>query len=175
MAAGDFNEAALRSRITAVVTAVTAVGKVYNHERHVDDWTGLIALMVADLGGGVSQLRGWTLQLTDIAQAEDRMTFGGPAQAGRKHVGYHYTLRGVMAVQDDDTTPSETTFVTLALAVIKALDADTLLHSGDLQGGALGTPRFAGPPAGATRWDYRMYGDVLVHYSETDLVFEEYV
>jgi hypothetical protein len=175
MPAGDYHETALRARITTVVTAVTAVGKVYNHERHVDDWNGLIALMVADLGGGVSQLRGWTLQLGDIAQASDQLTFGGPAQAGRKHVAYHYTVRGVMAVQDDDSTPSETTFVTLALAVIKALDADTLLHSGDLQGGALGSPRFAGPPAAAGRFDYRMYGDVLVHYIEIELMFEEYV
>jgi len=163
-----FHEGQARAAIKTVLDGVANMGKVHDYERFADDWEALQTMYQADIAG-VSQLRGWSISLEDMSQ--EQLTFGPPGTAGTDEVSYGYRIRGYMAVSDEDA--SEKTFVTLALTAKQALDDAAALHSSRLDQGAAG--EFYGPPCPAARWDFRTFGDVLVHYAEIEILVKEVV
>lgn len=167
-----YNEHLARARIKLVIESVTDIGQVHDYERFADDWDTLIDHYLAeDIGDDDEKmLRGWNVSLSDLRQ-HSQETFGAPGQAGTVDTSYYYTIRGFHAV--DDAKETEKTFVTLCLNLIATLDAEPKLHSSVMDDGANGN--FYGPPASAARWDFRMFGDVLVHYAEIGLEVKEIV
>lgn len=171
-----YNEDQARAQIQTTLETVTNIGRVHDYERFADDWDTLVEHYVAE---GVTDteyeeteklLRGWNVSLSDL-RVHEQETFGPPGQAGNTEVTYYYVIRGYHAV--DDEKASEKIFVKLALTAIATLDAEPNLHSSVRDNGSGG--EFYGPPATATRWDFRMFGDVLVHYCEIGLEVSEVV
>jgi hypothetical protein len=168
----EYHEHLARARIKTVIESVTDIGQVHDYERFADDWDTLIEHYLAE-GIGTDDnkmLRGWNVSLSDLRQ-HSQETFGPPGEPGTVETSYFYTIRGFHAVEDASET--EKTFVTLSLLLIATLDAEPKLHSSVLDDGANGN--FYGPPASAARWDFRMFGDVLVHYVEIGLEVKEIV
>lgn len=163
-----YSEATLRADIKSVMAAVSGIGIVHDYERFADDWDTLVQFFV-DAEGEAGTLKGWTISLASMDK--DHESFGGPGAAGTVLVTYNYLIRGFMALSDTDET--EKTFTTLAISLMAALDADVTLHSAARNAGASGY--FFGPPIKGIRWDHRMFGDVLVHYCEIDVVEMEVV
>jgi hypothetical protein len=124
---------------------VANVGQTHDYERFADDWETLVARYQAMIGA-TTQLRGWNISLAGIDPHEQE-SFGGPGAVGTVEVAYDYRVRGYMAV--DDAAASEKTFVTLAIAIMAALDGDAQLHSSKRDDGANGN--FYGPPAASLR------------------------
>ncbi|MCK5557996.1 MAG: hypothetical protein KAJ01_06440 [Candidatus Hydrogenedentes bacterium] len=167
----EYHENLARARIMTVIASVTDIGQVHDYERFADDWDALIEHYVAEIGDdNTKMLRGWNVSLSDLRQ-HDQETFGPPGQKGTVETSYYYTIRGFHAVEDASET--EKKFVTLCLLLIATLDAEPKLHSSVMDDGANGN--FYGPPASAARWDFRMFGDVLVHYVEIGLEVKEIV
>ena len=164
----SYNEDKARAKIKAIIAAVTDIGKVHDYERYANDWETLVTYYLAT-GIGASNdemLRGWNISLAEVRQEEE--TFG---TSGDKAITYDYKIRGFYAVSDADA--SEKTFVTLALAVLAALDADPNLHSGLYESGS--SSKFASEYVSRARFDFRLFCGVLVHYVEIDQEVQEVI
>jgi hypothetical protein len=167
-----FHEDLARAAIKTVMESVEDVGEVHDYERFADDWDTMVSYFLAEELGDdddESYLRGWTISLREFEQEQE--TFGVAHGGGNTEIQYKYSLRGYEAVSDEDE--SEKSFVTLVLAVTAALDSAGTLHSANREDGANGN--FYGPPVSVGRFDFRMFGDVLVHYVELQMVAAEVV
>jgi hypothetical protein len=160
-----FHETSARARIKTVILTVDSVGDVYDYERYSKKWNTLRSLFTTT-SGDVTRLRGWTITLASMEQ--EATTFGA---SDSTHVIYTYRIRGFEGV--DDANATEKSFCALALAVITALDADTLLHSNTYEDGASG--KFVSEPSPYASFDYRMFGGVLVHMVEITMKVEEII
>lgn len=165
------NESLARAAIKAVLESVSDIGQVHDYERYADDWEDFISLFLAENIGADDEkmLRGWTISLQGIPTS-DQITFGSPGASGTTQVDYSYVIRGYHAVKDE--TASEKEWITLCAAVKTALDADTSLHSGVYDDGANGN--FVSGKA-TMRTDFRMFSEILCHYTEIVLPVTEVV
>jgi len=155
----DYNEAKARALIKSILSGVTGIGKVHDYERYANNWNAMVNFYLATGIGetGEEMLRGWNISLADVSQEQE--SFGS---SGNKEVTYHYIIRGFHAVEDASAT--EKTFVALTLEVLDALDGNSQLHSANREGGSISY--FDSEFAEQARFDFRMFGGVLVHYTE---------
>lgn len=99
--------AQIRAAIVAELSAITGIGRVHDYERYAKQESEFRNLYLADLGGGVSQIRGWHVR---------RLTTSETHAVMASHEDVHeWQLRGFMAI--DDSAASEKTFDDLIEAV----------------------------------------------------------
>ena len=142
---------------------VEDVGQVHDYERYAEAWDEYVEFFAYKVGD-MSILRGWTIALERMegkSEREAQEGFGGPGAASVVEATYLYRIRGYHAV--NDKWESGKKFTTLTLQVLAALNAEPNLHSSNREGGANGI--FYGPPVHDVPFDFRMFGDIVCHYS----------
>lgn len=92
--------AAIRAAIVAELQAVPGIGTVHDYERYAAREGDFRTLYLHDLGGGVSQIRGWYVRRLSTAETLIVM--------GRSDGVHQWLIRGFMAI--DDLAASEKTF-----------------------------------------------------------------
>ena len=117
------SESAIRTAIYNAVGGVPNVGKVYDYERHVNDWGAFLDLFKTTIGD-TDQIRGWTVGYRGFPEAEYKQ-FRPQSKTGVKRV-HRFQILGVMGIDDSEAT--EKTFAALAEDVCDALDGDSTLH-----------------------------------------------
>lgn len=152
-------EATVRARLNTVVSAVSNIGRVYDYERWIDDWTTYLDLFKTTISGS-DVIRGWTITCPSISPIELE-TIGDQQIV----FSYVYKVRGYFGL--DDENASEKAAILVAIAVIDALNADEVLHGADYVG--------AGPHplAELTVFEPRFLGDALCHYAEITHITKE--
>jgi hypothetical protein len=118
------SEATIRTAIYNAVNGVTNVGKVYDYERHANEWGDFLDLFKTNISG-TAQVRGWMVGYRGIPEAEN-ITFGVEKRVTRRH---RFQILGIMAI--DDSASSEKTFAALAEDVCDALSSNATLQAFD--------------------------------------------
>ncbi len=134
--------------------SVIDIGKTYDYERWLKDWTKFINLFKSENHG---QIRGW--EITRAAAPEH--------QAGAFFRHHKFVIRGYMAIKDSDAT--DKTFQELVEEVCAkfrtAADGTAWFYGdGDQSGDA---------PAQVETIEARTFGGVLCHYAEIKLTVTE--
>ncbi len=157
------SEATQRALIKTIIDGVTNIGQTHNRERWSASWDGFLAHFKTTISGA-AVIRGWTLTLTGVS-AEPWLASFEPGLSLVKRV-YRYKLRGYIGLNDADA--SETTAAALVESVLNALDGAETLHPD--------TPDADETPyAQLITLEPRMFGSVLCHYAEIDVVTVEEV
>lgn len=143
------SEAIGRAAIYNAVSGVSNIGKVYDYERFVNDWSRFLDLFKTTIGS-TPQIRGW---MVGYAGAETVREFQCKI---RRH---RFVVRGFLRL--DDSAASEKTAATLAESVTNALDADSTVHAHSFT-----------TEAQLEIFESRDFGGVLCHYAE---ITQEYV
>ncbi len=143
-------EAAVRATIKAILDSVTDVGKTHDRTRWAVTFDAILAFFKTTIGGK-KQIRGWDIGYSGFEQA--------PASLQGYYRIHSYTIRGRLAANDSEAT--ETTMTALAEAVVNALDQSATFGAKKVSS----YPRQLGPAQLGT-FEYRIFGDTLVHYVE---------
>ena len=146
------SEATIRAAIKACVDTVGSEGVVHDYQRWNADWPAFLTLFKTKIGSQ-DYIRGWCISCTGNTNA-DRTLDGGVIDS------YEYTIRGIWGL--DDSAASEKTALAKAIEIRDALRADATL-------GAF----WDAEPASIPVFEARMFGDVLVHYTEIRQVVKE--
>ena len=143
------SEATVRASIKTLVSGVANAGEVYDLEPFADTWDGFLDRFKTNIGGSFV-IRGWSISCEAVARQ-------GQVASGVRNTAnvsqYEYRVRGYQSFDYENAT--EKTFLTLALAVMDALD------SGIVSGGI-----FNANLAQLTAYEPRTFGGVLCHYAE---------
>ncbi|MBN1535194.1 MAG: hypothetical protein JW908_00575 [Anaerolineales bacterium] len=157
-----YGETTLRARLKTVISAVSNIGVVHDYERWLEEWGDLLKLFKSTIGG-IDQLRGWIITLTNWS--EQIVGFQGGGDGDTVLVNYTYKIRGFMGV--DDSAATEKTMTALALAVSGAIKADTTLAAYHLTDDI--------PTVATGLVEYRTFCGVLCHYVEIIVNLQEVV
>ena len=149
--------ATARAEIYSVVNAVTNSGKVYDYDRLATDWGTFLNLFRTTIGGR-KQILGYTIGYNGAAATDAELD----PRAFRSH---RFVVRGYMSLNDEKET--EKTAANLAETIANALDDSATLHDG--------SSFYNTEPAQIEIFEARVFGDVLVHYTEIGLVVTEFV
>ncbi len=114
--------ATIRAAIYSAVNGVSNIGKVYDYERHSNDWSDFLDKFKTTIGG-TNQIRGWMVGYRGITEAEGGRFTAPGGRISRKH---RFQILGVMGIDDSEAT--EKTFAALAEDVCDALDSDDTIH-----------------------------------------------
>ena len=139
------SEATIRAAIYNAINSVSQVGKVYDYERHANEWDKFLGLFKKKIGG-TTQIRGWMVGYRGILEAEGGRFTAPGGRISRKH---RFQILGVMGI--DDSAESEKTFAALAEDVCDALDSDTTIHS------------YLGSSPATLGFDPKPFAGILVH------------
>ena len=148
-----YNEMTIRARIVTVLESVTDVGLVYDYSRWAGDWGKTLELFKTTIDG-VDQIRGWEVTFRRLQQSV--IGFQGGGIDDTILVTYSYRIRGFLSFNDADE--SEKTMTELALAIVTALEADTVL-----QGEVLDRET---PVVAEIIQEERMFAGILCNYVE---------
>jgi hypothetical protein len=161
-----YNETAIRAAIKTAMETVTDIGKVYDYQRFIEDWSQLVNIMTATIGSS-TQLRGWFITTPTGGNfwREEVIGFQGGGMGGTILVTYTYRIRGFMAVDDSATT--EKTMTALAMGVANAIKNNTTLQAYHFDDEV--------PTVMTGAVDYVMFAGVLVHYVEIMVQLQEIV
>ncbi len=138
------SQATIRTAIYNAVNGVTNIGKVYDYERHSNDWSDFLDKFKTTISS-TAQIRGWMVGYRGIVEAEGGR-FNAPGRISRKH---RFQILGVMGIDDSEAT--EKTFAALAEDVCDALDSDATVH-----GFMFAAPAILG-------FDPKPFAGILVH------------
>ncbi len=139
------SESAIRTAIYNAVNGVSNIGKVYDYERHSNDWSEFLDKFKTTIGG-TDQIRGWMVGYRGITEAQGNRFTPAAKRITRTH---RFQILGVMGI--DDSEESEKTFAELAEDVCDALDSDATIHG------------YLGSSPATVGFDPRPFAGVLVH------------
>lgn len=114
------SEATARARIKTVMETVSNIGNVYDYDRWAAFWPAQIDIIKATIGG-TDVLRFWTIVISETPETDAAFNDLGFRE-------YVYKISGAVGLNDADA--SEKTAVSLAIAIMDALDGDATLHDG---------------------------------------------
>lgn len=147
------NYSVILSNLTTLVAGVSGIANVHAYQRHVADWSAMLALFKRTVTTGtppnevsVSTFHGWTVSRSDAT--EEWLT---NREVVRVHI---FKIRGVLGVQDSAAT--EDTFNDLIEAISDASRADFPTNTTAEWHEAIQWPVI----------DYRVFNGVLCHYCE---------
>lgn len=139
------SEADIRTKIKAILGAVTNVGAVYDYRRNAASDSEFILLFKQTVGG-VDHIRGWMIHRRSAS--EQAKTTAAP------HV---YELNGYLGIKD--ATATEKTFTALVEAVRDKFRADATLYNAG----------YAHDPVQVEQQDDRQFGAVLCHHAQLSI------
>lgn len=142
---------AIREQIAAIVAGISGVGVVHEYERWTATWKDFIDLFQDDGG----KINGWMIRRIRTVEED----WGGSGQYLRHH---SFRLTGIYGLQD--AIASEITFQDdIVEPVCSALREERQLND---------TADNSQPPQVKTI-EERLFGNVLCHYCEIELVADE--
>src|SRR5574343_476170 len=143
-----YSESTIRSSLINILEDVEDIGVVYDYERWMTDWNVLLSLFKTEIENK-DQLRGWIITAGGPPfWKEEIISFQGGGTSETILVTYNYRRRGFMGVDE----------------AIKASDDLQAYHFND------GVPIIV-----SGILEYRTLCNVLVHYAELNLQFQEIV
>lgn len=138
------SQATTRAAVYSAISGVSDIGKVYDRERFVNDWSAFLDLFKVTIDN-TPQIRGAMVSYGGFSQERIATCFDI-----RRH---QYTIRFFMRLNDSEA--SEKTAADLVEAIANALDADSSVHAhGETQ------------PAQVSVFESRLFGSTLCHYGE---------
>lgn len=126
------------------INTVSNVGAVHDRMRFNVAWDDYLDNFKVTIGG-VPQIRGWQIGVTEIS--------GAPQRFGAVERTYRVEVLGILGIADGSNT--QATFVALTESVMDALEFRTDL-------GLAGVVDYSVGPVGA-RFDERQFGSVFCH------------
>jgi len=139
----------IREQIRTILSGVAGIGVIHEYERLAVDLKKFLDLF-KDPDGRVN---GW--QFTRISTPSDRNTM---PTLHRHHL---FRLRGIYGLRDEEAT--ELTFQDMVEAIQNAFDSEYSLNGTVLNSG----------PVQVRVVENRMFGNVLCHYAELELIVIE--
>lgn len=160
-----YSESTIRSSLVSILEDVEDIGVVYDYERWMTDWNVLLSLFKTEIENK-DQLRGWIVTAGGPPfWKEEIISFQGGGTGETILVTYNYRIRGFMSVDDDAGTEKIMTGLMMNVAdAIKSSDDLQAYHFND------GVPIIV-----SGILEYRTLCNVLVHYAELNLQFQEIV
>lgn len=152
------SEATVRASIKTLIESVSNVGLVYDLEPFVDSWDMFITRFKTTIST-VDMIRGWTISCEAVPAQGFVAT--GLRNTGNQYF-YDYKIRGYQSF--DFETETEKTFLTLAIAVMAAL------NSGIVSGSV-----FNADLAQLTSYTPRVFAGVLCHVAEITQIVREQI
>jgi len=143
--------AAIRGSIVTVLSSVPGIGTVHAYERWAADWTAYLSFFKTE----ENKINGWTVSRRKTESDRDTMP-----TLNRRH---RFIMRGYYGLKDSAAT--EHTFQALVEAVQDAFEDQYLLNGTVINSG----------PVQVQVFENRMFGNVLCHYAELELIAEERV
>jgi hypothetical protein len=144
----------IRDQIKTSLDSVADIGNVYDYQRLRTEMKGYLDLFQTEISSQ-KQIRGW------IVTVEDWGTRSGSIGNGCIYRAYHFVVRGYQSIIDSIAT--EKTFLSLIELVDKQLVTDLRLLSSDYVLREYPVLRVFEP---------RLFGGVLCHYAEIDMIVE---
>lgn len=147
------NYSVILSNLTSLLATVTGIANIHAYQRHVADWSAMLALFKRTVTTGappnevsVSTIQGWTVSRS--ASTEEWIT---NCEVLRVH---EFRIRGILGVQDSAAT--EDTFNDLIEAISDIARRDFPTNTTAEWHDAIQWPVI----------DYRVFNGVLCHYCE---------
>lgn len=157
-------EAAVRTRVAAVVSGVTNVGVVHTFQRQQVPWAAFLDLFRTTISS-TATARGWMLYLAGPVEADVYNPDLGYSKVKVERV-YTYWLDGYYALVD--SAPSEAGAVTWVESVMNALDLSVDLHGGGSDWADI-------PPAQLLAFEPRRIGGINWHFARIEQQMRERV
>ncbi len=151
-------ETTVRASIKTILEAVSDIGIVYDKEAFASTWDVFLDRFKTTISS-VDMVRGWTISCEAIPAVGFVAT--GLRDTGNQY-NYEYHIRGFQSF--DFETSTEKTFLTLAIAVMAALNA-----------GIVSGTVFDADLAQLTTYVPRVFGGVLCHVAEITQIVREQI
>lgn len=152
------SEATVRASIKTLIESVSNIGLVYDLEPFADSWDVFITRFKTTISN-VDMIRGWTISCEAVPAQGFVAT--GLRNTGNQYF-YDYKIRGYQSF--DFETSTEKTFLTLAIAVMAAL------NSGIVSGSV-----FNADLAQLTSYTPRVFAGALCHVAEITQIVREQI